>query len=210
MRETPLRLNVGLFVLAALATGCGTDRGAAVQAAETEIAESKPPVHVDSILPIDEEIRRFSARVGRTVERLHGGAESRDELVDLFVTAVERADTATLARIAIDAAEFIDLYYPHTIYTHKPYELSPPILWMLITGNSEKGLVRILRRLAGQPFGFESYSCNAEPKIEGPNRIWEGCELHRSIDGNREAQRLFGSILERDGAFKFVSYSNDL
>lgn len=210
MRITALLPSVGLWILAALTAGCDTDRSGQLQAAGTEAAESKPPVHVDSILPIDEEIRRFKARVGRTAERLDGGVDSRDALVATFVDGVESADTAVLARLVIDAAEFIDLYYPHTMYTREPYELSPDIVWMLTTQNSDKGLVRIVRRIAGQPFGFDGYACDAEPKVEGPNRLWEGCELYRTLNGSREAQRLFGSIIERDGVFKLVSYSNDL
>jgi hypothetical protein len=173
-------------------------------------AQEKTPVRVDSILPIEEEIRRFKERVGRAAAELEGGTDSRDALVAMFVSAVERADTATLARMSLDPAEFIDLYYPHTMYTHKPYELSPSILWLLMTQNSEKGLVRLIRRYGGQSFGFEGYRCDAEPKIEGPNRIWDGCVLDRRVDGKVETQRFFGSIIERDGRFAFVSYANDL
>jgi hypothetical protein len=34
--------------------------------------------------------------------------------------------------------------------------------------------------------------------------------LDRTANGQRESLRLFGSIIERDGRFKFVSYANDL
>lgn len=210
MRKMNRLAALALLVVPVVTAGCGTEHDGTIRAAQVASAEAGAPVHVDSILPLEEEIGRFKARVGRTTQGLHGGAGSRDELVAMFVSAVERADTAAFARLAIDTAEFIDLYYPHTIYTQEPYRLSPDIVWMLITQNGDKGLVRIVRRIAGQPFGLEGYSCNREPKVEGPNRLWEGCELHRTAGGKREAQRLFGSILERGGVFKFVSYSNDL
>jgi hypothetical protein len=209
MRPYP---GIALLGVALVMPGGGCE-APAVRGAPTTVdsqAEERKPVHIDSILPIDEEVRRFRERVGRRADALEGGTDGRDALVASFVTAVERADTAALARMAIDAAEFIDLYYPHTMYTSRPYELSPSIVWLLVGQNGEKGLVRILRRLAGKPFGFEGYRCDPAPKIEGRNRLWDGCVLDRTANGQRESLRLFGSIIERDGRFKFVSYANDL
>jgi hypothetical protein len=52
--------------------------------------------------------------------------------------------------------------------------------------------------------------CPPEPLVEGPNRIWERCTVRvDSAGGETIEMRLFGSILERDGVFKFVSYTND-
>jgi hypothetical protein len=200
---------LAVTTLTAVALACVGDADG-MQTSNAVEAEDKPPVHVDSILPIDEEIRRFRERVGRTATDFDGGTASRAELVAMFVSAVERADTAALVRMSLDGAEFIDLYYPHTMYTHKPYELSPSILWLLMTQNSEKGFVRLLRRYSGQSFGYEGYRCDREPRIEGPNRIWDGCVLDRRVHGKVESLRLFGSIIERAGRFAFVSYANDL
>jgi hypothetical protein len=208
--STLLGIIAALSAATVIAVGCEKASVGSAQMTEAAQSQKHRSVHVDSALPIEEEIRRFKATVGRSVTELEGSTDSRDALIATFVSALERADTTTLVRMALDAAEFIDLYYPHTMYTQPPYELSPPILWMLITGNSEKGLVRVLRRYAGQPFGFEAYRCDPEPKTEGPNRIWDGCVLERRIDTGVETYRMFGSIIERDGRFAFVSYANDL
>lgn len=169
------------------------------------------PIHVDSILPVDEEIRRFRATLGgRTATRLQRGAASRAELISRFVLALESADTAALRAMTLDAAEFIDLYYPHTIYTSKPYQLSPAIVWLLHSQESEKGIGRALRRFGGRPLTHDTSRCAPEPRIAGPNRVWHDCVLEAHTDGRTERSFLLGAILERDGRFAFVSYANDL
>lgn len=177
--------------------------------ASTSNADEHRPVYVDTVFPMDEEIRRFRELVGRTASEFDLSQPSRDALVERFVKAVEAADTTTLVRLGLDAAEFIDLYFPHTMYTAPPYELSPEVVWTLVQGSSQKGLTRILQRYAGQPLGFRGYRCDGA-KTEGPNRIHDGCVLDIVAGGHAEPIRLFGSIIERDGRFALVSYANDL
>jgi hypothetical protein len=118
---------------------------------------------------------------------------------------VERHDTADLRAMVMSRAEFAYLYYPHTQYTRRPYELPPELLWFQIGQNSEKGIVRVLRRLGGQPLGVRSTKCEDEPEKVGPTRLWNRCLVRRA--GAEE--RLFGSIMELDGRYKFVSYANE-
>jgi len=165
---------------------------------------------VDSIFPIEEELRRFRAGLPE-VTALAGGASSRDELVDLFVRAVEAADTLALAPLLLTRAEFAYLHYPHTIYTAPPYELSPALLWFQMENLTSRSLTRLFQRLAGAPLHVTGYRCEDEPTIEGPNRVWSECRLLLAPpDAEPLDTRLFGSILERDGVFKFVSYSSEL
>jgi len=49
------------------------------------------------------------------------------------------------------------------------------------------------------------------PQAEGANRLWHACRVRRTAEaGAALEQRLFGSIIERDGRYKFVSYANGL
>jgi hypothetical protein len=142
---------------------------------------------------------------------LERGESSRDALVRRFVRALEMSDTAALLALHLTRAEFAYLYYPFTQYTRPPYELSPALLWFLIEQNSEKGLVRLLRRYGGRPLGYVGYRCEQEPQREGANRLWNACRIKRKVEsGELVEERLFGSIIERDGRYKFVSYANDL
>lgn len=169
-----------------------------------------PTTIVDSILPIEEEIRRFKQEVGETASELEGGATSRDELVTEFVEALSARDTAALAQAVLNPAEFIDLYFPHTVYTRPPYQMDPAAIWFQMQNNSSRGLTRALNRYGGRPLELAGYSCADQPVIEGPNRVWEECVVRLGSGSSAEAIRLFGLILETDGRFKFVTYGNNL
>jgi hypothetical protein len=154
---------------------------------------------------------RFRTTVSGTIsDTITGAAASRDELIERFAAAVQRADTTALIRMTMNRAEFAYLYYPHSIYTHPPYQQDPQTAWLLSKANAEKGLTRILQRFGGKPLVVSAYECAAEPEREGPNRYWSGCTLTARAEGAPPVMRWFGSIWERDGRFKFVSYANDL
>lgn len=221
--------TVGL-VLLALLTGAGCDR------VDARVSEAEPAVHdaaradsiarakqdsinraqpgyiVDSILPIEEALRRFRAALpGPAPTALSGGAESRDALVRSFVRALEANDTLSLRRLALTAAEFAWLVYPSSPFVAPPYRQMPGLLWTQISLASGRGQARLLARLAGQPLGYSAYTCDGEPERQGENRVWRACSVRLTQpDGGGRAVRLFGDIVERGGKFKFVSFANDL
>jgi len=168
-------------------------------------AATPPGTHVDSILPPEEEQRRFRAGL-EDPGVLAGGAESREALVRAFVRAAERADTTAVRRMILSRAEFAYLYYPSSEFTHPPKRLSPALLWFLTMQESEKGIGRLFARRGGRPLGYVSSRCAPAPRVEGENRLWDRCTVTLR-EGKTE--RLFGTIVERDGRFKFVSYQNE-
>jgi hypothetical protein len=88
---------------------------------------------------------------------------------------------------------------------------APGLVWMQMQLNSEKGIVRLLRRFGGSDTGFRGYACEAEPVVEGENRMWERCAVRLAgAEGGEVEARWFGSIIERDGHFKLMSYANGL
>ncbi|MEX2570005.1 MAG: hypothetical protein WD737_01800 [Gemmatimonadota bacterium] len=217
MMYLPIHRTLVTAVAAAALALAGCSEGAAFGDADARAsegmadAEGAPTGVVDSIFPIQEEIRRFKLTVDGDAERLTGGAESREALVSGFVSALERLDTAALARGVIDRAEFIDLYFPGTVYVEPPYEMDPAIIWFQMTNNSSRGITRAFRRLGGRSLAYGGHSCASSPRVEGHNRIWERCVVRIAPDGGEEIElRLFGLILERDGRFKFVTYGNEL
>jgi hypothetical protein len=167
---------------------------------------------VDSIFPVEEQIHRFkAARNDAAAAELKGASASRAALVQRFMKALEARDTTDLRVMAVNAAEFIDLYYPASIYSHPPYQQSPEIAWLLLQQNSQKGIKRTLERFGGVPPRFARYSCKSEPRVEASNRFWEECLVRWSPTPDApNPVRIFGSIMERDGRFKFVSFDNDL
>jgi hypothetical protein len=171
---------------------------------------AQPGYIVDSILPIEEDVRRFRAAVGGiAVSALAEAAPSRDALVAQFAAAVSERDSVALRSFAISPREFIDLVYPSSPYTKPPYRQSPSLLWSQIQLPSGSGLGRLLDRLGGRPLRVEALSCPGAPEQQGDNRLHANCTVRfASGDAPLRDGRLFGTILERRGRFKFVSFAN--
>jgi hypothetical protein len=167
------------------------------------------PIHVDTILPRAEAVRRFQASA-RPTGHLANGVTSRDALVRTFVGALEKGDTAELRRLALDRDEFAYLYYPTAPQGLPPYDVAPDLLWFMLGNGSDKGLRRALASRGGQPLGYESYHCDPTPSRQGANTVWGPCIIRRKQGGRQVEERLFGLIIERAGRFKFVDYANGL
>ncbi len=199
-----MRLAFLVAGLAALTPACApSERSSAPGDAEAAVV-------VDSIFPMDEELRRF--RVGMdSIDTFLGGVDSRDELVETFVNALARADTLGLAALAMTPSEFAWLYFPHSMYMEPPYQLPPGMVWFQLQNRSSRGLNRALSRLGGQTLYYTGYRCPDEGEPYGEGWIWHGCTLLGKLPtGEDVEQRLFGSIFEWRGRYRLVSFSNEL
>lgn len=195
-----------LFLLVAAAAACARD------AERADAPRDLPPgAVIDSALPIDTLLARFRATILDTPTVLSGGERSPERLTRAFLAALTAQDTATIQRLVLSRAEFAWLYYPHTRYTRRPYELGPELLWIQVSENSEKGIVRMLRRYGGSPLRFDALACPDSSATEGPNTIIGPCRVtFAAADSAARTLQVFGSIIARDGQFKFVSYANEL
>jgi hypothetical protein len=211
-----MRFSFRFLTLAFAIVSCGEGHAAAADSSRADsvaLADSmnraQPGYIVDSILPIEEHLRRFRAGLPDTLRALVGGARSLDELVRAFVRSLEASDTTALGRLTISRAEFAWLVYPDSPLSAPPYRLAPDLAWMRHVAASGTGLRRLLERLGGSPLGFDSLRCLEGPITEGANQIWRDCAIRFEKPGS-EAQtlRLFSSIIERRGQFKILSYAN--
>jgi hypothetical protein len=195
-------LGLGAWACVAMQAACtGPDAPPRAQAA---------PVHIDSAIPKDEELRRFRRGLIEPAE-LTGGARSRDALVRSYVSALERGDTAALAALVITKAEFAYIYYPTNPQARPPYDLSPGLMWFMLQQNSHRGLLHALEERGGRSLGFLGYHCDRSSSREGANQVWGPCAIRRrQAGGDVVTERLFGLILERGGRYKFVSLANKL
>jgi hypothetical protein len=218
---------VGLAALAATASFAGScaraegasHRNAAVdsttadsiaRARQDSINRSQPGYVIDSARTPEEDLRRFRDALGGTPAiELQGGSATRNDLVRRLVSAVRDRDTVQLRAMVLTAREFADVVYPSSPYMHPPYAQPAALMWMQIANGSVRGFTRLIRRRGGVPFVLDSYECEATPNREGRNVLWSGCVVRLSAPGyGTVAERWFGSIIERDGRFKFVSYAN--
>jgi hypothetical protein len=202
--KSHLAAHFALFVLTVGCKGAPTPR-----AADTLAARSVAAGVVDSILPPEESLRRFRENLP-AVSTLEHAESNRDSLVRRFVRAVERNDTTTLRAIVITRAEFAYLYFPTSSHARPPAQQPPALVWFLQSQASEKGVSRALNRFGGQALDARGYTCASPPRVEGGNTIWDDCRLHVRANGDTSSIRLFGGVIERDGRFKLLSYSNDL
>jgi hypothetical protein len=213
-----MKHSLHAFFLTCVVAACGQGHAAPMDSARADsiarvrqdsINRAQPGYVVDSILPIDEQLRRFRASVPDTIGGLAGGATSRDQLVRSFVRSLEAADTVALIRLTISKAEFAWLVYPDSPLSAPPYQQAPDLVWMRHAAASGTGLKRLLARLAGTPLGFRGWRCGERPVAEGENRLWRDCVVTLSKSPREtETLQLFSSILGRDGRFKILSYDN--
>lgn len=201
-----MQRSTWILVLACLTpAACGGD-GRPHQAQ----AAGRDPAHVDSVVARDVELAWFREGLIEPTT-LTGGARSRDALVRSYVRALERADTAALAALAITRAEFAYFYYPTNPEAHPPYDLGPGLMWFMLEQSSRKGQLHALQDRGGRPLGYLGHRCDATPSRQGRNTVWGPCVVRHRQSGSAEIEeRLFALILERDGRFKFVSMANKL
>lgn len=166
---------------------------------------------VDSILPIAEHLARFQRDIGALPDTLRGASATRDELVDRWASAVASNDTTLLNMLLIDRAEFAALYYPGSRMSLPPYEAPPELLWGQLLASSNEGIRAVLKNFGGQALNVVAIRCPVPIVDEGRNRLHEECLVTIKRGGEAPAEaRLFGTIFERDGRFKFVGYANAL
>jgi hypothetical protein len=186
--------------------------GSIARARQDSINRATPCYFIDSLLPSEEEVRRFRAAFpGDSATAFVGGEGSREALVRRFIRSLTAADTNDLRRMVVKGREFVDIYYQGSPYASGPYHQPVGFAWRMIQDPSGVGFTRLLARLADRPLTFVWQRC--EPKVlrEGEVERYTGC-LVRVVDerGDSVTKRLFGSIVSYKGRFKFLSYTNDI
>jgi hypothetical protein len=195
---------------------CTQARGAAIDSARADsiararqdsINRTQPGYVIDSVLPLDEELRRFRAAIGASpVTELRHASPSRDALVRRAVAALSAADTTDLHAMAITSREFADLVFPSSPFTHPPYRQPIGLAWQQLNGSSAVGAKRLLRRMGGRTWRYAGHDC-ATRELQGPNTIWSSCDVRVvAAAGDTLRMPLFGSIIEHAGRFKVVGF----
>jgi len=182
------------------------------RARQDSINRAQPGYVIDSTFPVEEELRRFRAKLGGdSATVFHGGSTSLDALARRFMRALAANDTNDLRAMVITSREFADLYYPESPYSRKPYHQPPELFWTLMQDPSVIGLTRLIRRYGGKRVPYLGTICDPKVLREGRNTRYAGC-LVRVLGekGDTVNRRFFGSVVERGGQFKFLSYTNSL
>lgn len=199
----PRMLFLATFLLATVA-GCqaGGDR---------TTAGRMPTDRVDSILPMETLMARFRDSLPR-VDSFTGGSPDRETLVRRFLAAVTARDSQAIRDMVVSRAEFGWLVFPDHIYHLKPYELDPAIFWLQLSAPSSQGIKELLGRYGGVPLVLDSLGCPRDTTqlFRGTMAMWGPCTARVRTPDTTLTHQFFGSIIARDGRYKFLSYRNDL
>ena len=202
-----MRAHLITIACTSLVVACAS--GEARESGPSREPEAVTGTVVDSIFPLDEALRRF--RIGiPEVAMLGGTAPSRDALIDQFVSALESRDTAAFRQMVLSRAEFAWLYYPTSTFSREPFYQMPQLTWFLNIQDSEKGLTRVMERFGGAKLKFSAYESPDTARTDGGLSFWDRCLVDFVHKGTARRLRLFGSIVELGGRYKFYSYANDL
>lgn len=203
-RAVPFALAVGLA--ACTREPSPAEREAAKQAEHVREVVAAGGV-VDSILPVGEALQRFRAAIPR-VDTLSGASRSKEALVERLAKDLAARDSADLSAMIMTQAEFAWLFYEESPLSKPPYEAPPGLLYGQLLTASDKGARDLLARLGGSAVRVSGLDCPA-PEIEGRNRLYKRCTVTFAAPGKKPLSgNLFGTILERDGRFKLLSYAN--
>lgn len=196
-----------LIAMSTAFLGCKDKTLANNQAQPVSDAVAKTAV-VDSAVPIAEQLDRFQKTIPEKTDTLRHASKSITSLVTRWTLAVASSDTAALNAMILDRAEFAYLYYPGSKMSLPPYEAPPQVLWGQMLASSEDGAQNILKLFSAGSFKVGGVNCPTPPVVEGANKLHEGCTLKVERAGASSEGSYFGTIIERDGRFKFVSYAS--
>ena len=186
-------------------------RAEAQRARQDSIVRARPGYIIDSILPVEEEIRRFQATIPVRPTVFSDAARSRSALVKQFVRALEQSDTTALRRLVVDLGEFGYLVYPTSPNVAPPYRQSPDLVWLLRSASTVKAVTRLFGRFGGKRLGYTGFACPGAVERQGANTLWSDCVVKRvTAEGDSVGLRMFGAIVGRQGQFKFLSLTNGL
>lgn len=192
---------------------CGGDRlGRELTEAEKQVEHVKEVVAaggvVDSMLPVAEALRRFRDSLPK-VDTLRHASDTRAALVARLADAITRRDTADLNAMVLNRAEYAWIFYEESPLSRPPYEAPPGLLWGQILTTSDEGIRQLMTRLGGKPLEVSGLACPNAPEREGRNTLYKRCTVRFTARGEPPLEgNLFGSIIERDGRFKFVGLGN--
>ena len=141
---------------------------------------------------------------------LHRTFDSPEALAEGVLTALAAAEGATLEALPLSELEFRTVVWPELPASRPDRGLPFDYVWGDLRQKSTNAMRRLIDRHGGKRYAL------VELGFEGETTLYETYRVHRETvltmrdeAGAEEELALFGSILERDGAFKLFSYVVD-
>ena len=144
------------------------------------------------------------------VRNLDGSEFSPQALTERFLEALESGDLKNVVAHALDREEFEQIVWPRLPHSRPGTNLTPEFVWGQTVVKSLSALGRTF-----SDHGTRHYRL-LKLRFAAPTQDYGTFVLHRDPwlrlrdeNGNEKNLRLFGSVLEKDGEFKFYSFVND-
>ena len=133
-----------------------------------------------------------------------------EALATAVLGAVERRDAATLRGLALDEQEFRDQVWPELPAARPDRNLPFSYVWGDLRQKSEEGLAQTLARYGDRKYMLVSVRMAGETTRYSTYAVHRETVLQvRDDTGTQADLRLFGSTIEKDGAWKVFSYVVD-
>ncbi len=144
------------------------------------------------------------------VPPLVGTQATPEALASAVLTALERRDEAALRTLALNEQEFRDHVWPELPAARPERNLPFGYVWGDLHQKSDVGLTTILGEHGGKRYELVNV------RATGETTRYDTYLVHRDIvlvirdpGGATREMRLFGSMIEKDGAWKVYSFVVD-
>lgn len=134
----------------------------------------------------------------------HSG-DSIDDLAKKVLMAIESNDIKELDALRINHDEFKNYLWPEFPAGKKNFPFD--FAWDNLNGKTIKGMTRALTDIGGQEYRLVDVAFEENSERYATFTIYTSAVLNvTDKDGNIKALKFCGSIIERKGEYKFLSY----
>jgi hypothetical protein len=148
-----------------------------------------------------------------TPDRLTGGASSLDELVARFLEALGRRDRDALEGLRVTEAEYRSIIVPGSVAPGAPpqvlSEAGLEYFWGEMSQKSAAHREAILEHFGGRPFTPVRHSFEKGIREFAGYKAYGRLRVVLRDPQGAESELRTGSIVERDGRFKFATFIRD-
>lgn len=154
------------------------------------------------------------AECGATVpSRVTGGASTLDGLVERFLVALREGDRETLEKLRLTRDEYICLVMPGHVPPGEPAQRLNPeaaaYFFAVFDTKSRYSREALVKRFAGRALELRGVGFEKGVVDYAGHRAYRRTVLRLVDESGRELELRTGSVVERDGRFKFASYTRD-
>lgn len=154
-----------------------------------------------------------TAAAPRAVERVAGGASSMDELIEWFLTALREGDRTKIEALRLTKDEYVQLVMPgHVRPGEPPQRLSPEAaeyFFGVMDTKSHYHREMLIGRFEGRSLELRAIAFEKGVASYAGHRVHKRASLELRDEEGSPVELRTGSVVERDGRFKFASFIRD-